>query len=371
MSEEDKPYVFDIVKHVQRELLDEESAHRECLPIDGYSLYNEFSKRLVFGKEAKNLGNIVTFQTMGCTGALKMGAELVKKYIGSTIHISDPSWPVHHMLFSYEGLVVKEYPYFNRKEKCLSFDTMVNHFDSLPPHDVIVMQPIAHNPTGTDPTPEQWRRLAEVIKTRRLIPFFDFSYQGFASGNLETDAYVIRLFNDHGIQMLVAQTYSKNLGLYNERVGALHIVCSGHGTADVVLSNIRLIARTSYSTPPMYGAIIVYKILSKPEYMKRWEDELAGIVSKIRDVRFTLKKYLTNLQTPGSWEFVTSQVGMFIYPCFTGNEFFLFLERVTRELIDRFHIYLLKDGRLSLSGINFKNLEYVANSINMVMNSSR
>ena len=194
------------------------------------------------------------------------------------------------------------------------------------------------------------------MKAKKLTPFFDTAYQGFASGCLIKDAFPIRHFNEQGFQMLVAQSYAKNMGLYGERVGALHVVCHSTKTSERVLSQLKLVIRPMYSSPPAHGALIVFKVLSNPENYKKWTEELAAVSKRIIEVRDLLRKKLEDLKTPGTWEHITNQIGMFSY---TGLS-----EKICESLINKYHVYMLKNGRISLTGITKKNVAYLAESIN-------
>jgi aspartate aminotransferase len=321
-TDEEKPYVFDVVKQVEKELLDsllQGKENKEYLPIEGHAGFNESSKKLIFGKDAKNLANIVTVQSISGTGSLRVGGEFIAKHVPATIHVPKPTWVTHHAIFTNAGLKIKEYPYYNPSNRGFDFDGMINYLKTLPALDYVLLHAAAHNPTGVDPSKEQWDRIAEVMKERQLIPYFDTAYQGFASGCLEKDAYAIRLFNKLGFQMIVSQSYAKNMGLYGERIGALHVVCACPKTAEIVLSQIKLVIRPMYSTPPMHGALIVHKVLSNPEYFKRWSDELEKVSHRIIEVRALLRKKLEDLKTPGTWEHITSQIGMFSYTGLSGT----------------------------------------------------
>jgi aspartate aminotransferase len=201
------------------------------------------------------------------------------------------------------------------------------------------------------------------MKKNELIPFFDTAYQGFASGCLERDAFAIRHFVEKGFQMFVSQSYAKNMGLYGERVGALHVVCLNAKTAGIVLSQLKMIIRPMYSSPPMHGALIVHKILSNPEYLQRWKDELRGISNRVITVRKLLRDAIEKLKTPGTWEHITNQIGMFSY---TGLS-----EKQCDMLIGQLHVYMLRNGRISLTGINTKNVNYLAESINKAISTAR
>jgi len=345
-TEEEKPYVFEIVKQVEKEIFEDlmnGKVNKEYIPIDGDSTFNTCSKKLIFGQNAKNLDNIVTVQAISGTGALRVAGEFLRKFIPTTIHVPKPTWVTHHQIFANSGLKVAEYPYYNPKDKNFDADGMFSHLQTLPENSIVLLHAAAHNPTGVDPSHEQWNQIMTIMKTRKLIPFFDSAYQGFATGCLERDAYAMRLFNENGFQMLVSQSYAKNLGLYGERIGALHIVCHNSKTAEKVLSQLKLVIRPMYSSPPQHGAIIVSRILSKPEYFKKWTEELAAVSKRIIEVRHILRSELERLGTPGKWNHITDQIGMF---SFTGLN-----EKICESLINKYHVYMLKNGRISL--VNF------------------
>ena len=241
-TDEEKPYVFDVVKDVEKELLDEllsGKINKEYTPIEGHAGFREESKKLIFGKDCKNMKNIVTVQSLSGTGALRVGGEFLRKFTPTVIHVPKPTWTTHFAIFQNAGLKTAEYPYYNPMQKNFDCAGMCNYLKTLSAGTIVLLHAAAHNPTGVDPTIENWKEIAEVMKSKKLFPFFDTAYQGFASGSLEIDAYPIRMFNELGFQMLVAQSYAKNMGLYGERAGALHVVCHTTKTADKVLSQLK------------------------------------------------------------------------------------------------------------------------------------
>jgi aspartate aminotransferase len=345
-TEEEMPYVFEVVKQAEKEIYDElmsGKVNKEYLPIEGHAGFNECSKKLIFGDNCNSLERIVTVQAISGTGALRVGGEFLRKFVPSTIHVPRPTWATHHSIFGNSGLKVAEYPYYNPKGRNFDSAGMLQYLHTLPAGSLVLLHAAAHNPTGVDPTQEQWRQIADIMKTKKLIPFFDTAYQGFASGCLQKDAFPIRLFNEHGFQMIVAQSYAKNMGLYGERIGALHVVCHNKKTAEKVLSQLKLVIRPMYSNPPAHGALIVHKVLSKKENYEKWAQELASVSKRIIDVRDLLRKKLEELKTPGTWEHITDQIGMFSY---TGLN-----EKICETLINKYHVYMLKNGRISLVNI--------------------
>ncbi len=223
----------------------------------------------------------------------------------------------------------------------------------------MLLHACAHNPTGIDPTKEQWAQIADVCDERGLYPFFDCAYQGFASGNLNNDAWAVRYFVNRGLELLVCQSFAKNFGLYGQRVGALHVVFADSATKKAAATQLELLQRAEISNPPAYGARIVSRILTNAELFSEWERDLLTMANRINDMRIALRKHLEQLGTPGTWDHITSQIGMF---SFTGLQSYQ-----VERLVEEFHVYLSKNGRISMAGLNESNVEYVAKSIDAVV----
>ena len=341
-TEEEKPLVFEAVRQAEKEVYDDlisGKEDKEYLPIEGHAGFNTLSKKLIFGS-AGNLDKIITVQALSGTGALRVGGEFLRKFLPGTIHMPKPTWTTHFAIFQNAGLTTAEYPYYNAKDKNFDAAGMLKYLNTLPIGSIVLLHAAAHNPTGVDPTQEQWRQIAEVMKTKKLIPYFDTAYQGFASGCLEKDSYAIRYFNQQGFQMVVAQSYAKNMGLYGERAGAFHVVTASDKSAEKVLSQLKMVIRPMYSSPPKHGALLVHKILNNESLYKKWTDELAKVSQRIIEMRGLLRSELERLKTPGNWEHITNQIGMFSY---TGIP-----EKVCENLIDNLHVYMLKNGRISM-----------------------
>ena len=223
----------------------------------------------------------------------------------------------------------------------------------------MLLHACAHNPTGIDPTKEQWAQIADVCDERGLYPFFDCAYQGFASGNLNNDAWAVRYFVNRGLELLVCQSFAKNFGLYGQRVGALHVVFADSASKKAAATQLELLQRAEISNPPAYGARIVSRILTNAELFSEWERDLLTMANRINDMRIALRKHLEQLGTPGTWDHITSQIGMF---SFTGLQSYQ-----VERLVEEFHVYLSKNGRISMAGLNESNVEYVAKSIDAVV----
>lgn len=262
-------------------------------------------------------------------------------------------------IFKDSRLKVGSYRYFDARTNGLDFSGMLEDLKSFPQNSIILLHACAHNPTGVDPSPQQWKEISALCKQRSLLPFFDMAYQGFASGNPERDAQAIRQFIQDGHSILLAQSYAKNFGLYGERVGALSVVCASSQEAQAVSSQLKIIIRPMYSNPPIHGARIVSTILQCPDLSATWAKEVDHMAQRIISMRARLRSLLeTRYQSSHSWSHITDQIGMF---CYTG----LKSDQVSKLTLDH-HIYLTKDGRISIAGITEANVDHLAASIHKV-----
>merc|ERR1719277_972027 len=253
------------------------------------------------------------------------------------IWISDPTWGNHPTIFKKAGLDVKTYPYYDPASKGFNFEGMMKALkEQASEGAMVLLHACAHNPTGVDPTEEQWKQIAKVMKERRLVPLMDSAYQGYASGSLDKDAFAVRLFVSMGFEMYMCQSFAKNLGLYGERIGMLHVVCNTASQAKAVLSNLKLVVRPMYSSPPRHGAELVTRILSNPQHFEAWKRELKAMADRILEMRGLLRRGLEEKGTPGKWAHITDQIGMF---SFTG-----LTVRQCESLMHQHHIYLLMTG---------------------------
>jgi aspartate/tyrosine/aromatic aminotransferase len=355
-TDDEKPYVFEVVQQAQKEIVDEKQ-DKEYIPIDGHPGYVKAVQNLLFGEGHPLLkeGKIVTVQTLSGTGALRVGFEFLKLFAPAEVYYSDPTWGNHISIIEKAGLTHKKYPYFDPKTKGLDFNGMVKTLEGAKPNSIVLLHVCAHNPTGVDPTPEQWRTLAKLFKANKLFPFFDSAYQGFATGDLTRDAISVHTFLEEGLQMLVSQSLAKNMGLYGERIGALHIVTTSKSVSERVLSQVNLVIRPMYSSPPSNGARIAFKVLSNPQYRARWEKELKDVSQRIINMRKLLFDELIRLQVPGTWNHIIDQIGMFSYTGLNAKQ--------CGVLINKFHIYLITNGRISMAGVTTKNVKHIALAI--------
>eukprot|EP00762_Andalucia_godoyi_P002034 ANDGO_02621.mRNA.1 Aspartate aminotransferase len=353
---EGKPWVLRAVLEAEKRIVADTAAgklDKEYIPIDGLPALRDACQRLIFGCNDKK---IVTCQSLSGTGALRIGFEFIKKWMpGSAVYLSNPTWGNHNQMLAHLGIEERAYRYYDAKNRAYDFSGMVADLESAPAGSVILLHACAHNPTGFDPSQEQWRRILEICKQRDLMPFFDCAYQGFASGDLDNDAWAVRLFYKEGMEMFVSQSFAKNFGLYGERIGAFSVVLKDIDTATKVTSQVKPIVRVNYSSPQLHGARIVALVLNDKELYNLWDQDVKVMANRIKALRTDLYDALKKRNVPGKWEQIKEQIGMFSY---TG----LSVKQCER-LMSKWHIYLTKNGRISMAGLGARNLEYVADAI--------
>ncbi|KAM4599774.1 aspartate aminotransferase, cytoplasmic isoform 2-T2 [Fundulus diaphanus] len=363
-TDEGKPWVLPVVKKVEKIIVHDDRLNHEYLPILGLAEFRSSSSKIVLGDDSPAIreNRVGGVQCLGGTGALKIGAEFLRRfYNGSNntktpVYVSSPTWENHNAVFSSAGFEdVRPYKYWDAERRGLDLSGFLGDLESCPEHSIFVLHACAHNPTGTDPTQEQWKQIAEVMMRRKLFAFFDSAYQGFASGNLEKDAWAVRYFVSKGVEMFCAQSFSKNFGLYNERVGNLTIVARDADNLKRVLSQMEKIVRTTWSNPPSQGARIVAVTLSSPELFSEWKDNVKTMADRVLLMRAQLKAKLQSLGTPGTWDHITDQIGMFSFTGLNPNQ----VEYMVKEK----HVYLMASGRINMCGLTSKNIDYVAESI--------
>ena len=330
-------------------------------PIEGLAAYNSGVQNLLFGKDSElaSSGQVVTVEALGGTGALKVGADYLKRLLpGASVYISDPSWENHRALFESAGFQVNTYAYYDAATRGVNFAGMKASLEAAPAGSIIVLHACCHNPTGADLSDAQWDEVVSACRSRGLVPFLDMAYQGFADG-IDADAVAVRAFSASGLQFFVSSSFSKSFSLYGERVGALSIVTASKEEAGRVLSQVKRVIRTNYSNPPIHGGAIVAAVLNSPELRKMWEDELAGMRERIRAMRTSLVEQLKAEGVAQDFSFVIAQRGMFSY---TG----LSVAQVEKLKVD-FGIYAVSTGRICLAALNTRNISYVAKAIAQVL----
>lgn len=327
------------------------------LPMEGLNSYRQAIQALLFGADhpAVQGGRVATVQTVGGSGALKVGADFLKRYFPeSQVWVSNPTWDNHRAIFEGAGFKVNTYPYFNQDTRGLDFDGMLATLQGLAANSIVLLHPCCHNPTGVDLSQAQWQQVIEVVKARNLIPFLDIAYQGFGEGLVE-DAYAIREAARAGVPCLVSNSFSKIFSLYGERVGGLSVVCDDADTAQSVLGQLKATVRRNYSSPPAFGAQLVAAVLGDALLNAQWAAEVEQMRLRILDMRQGLVDALAVLLPGQDFSFFLSQRGMFSY---TG----LSVAQV-RRLRDEFGVYLIDSGRVCMSGLRPDNLQQVAEAI--------
>ncbi len=330
-------------------------------PIEGLAAYNQAVQHLMFGKDSKLLaeGRAVTAEALGGTGALKVGADYLKRLLPEAkVYISDPSWENHRALFESAGFAVDTYAYYDAATRGVNFAGMKASLAALPEKSIVVLHACCHNPTGADLSAEQWQEVVAAVRERNLVAFIDMAYQGFADG-IQQDAVALDLFATSGLQFFVSSSFSKSFSLYGERVGALTVVTASKEESARVLSQVKRVIRTNYSNPPTHGGAVVAAVLANPELRQMWEDELAGMRSRIRAMRTSLADKLKAKGVAQDFSFIVKQRGMFSYTGLTAAQ----VERLKSE----FGIYAVSTGRICLAALNSKNIDYVAEAVAAVL----
>jgi aromatic-amino-acid transaminase len=311
------------------------------------------------GSELIAQGRVVTAQAVGGTGALKLGADFLKRFLpGSELYLSSPSWENHRAVFETAGFVVKDYPYYSAESHGLDFGAMKAAFASLPAKSIVSLHACCHNPTGVDLSATQWDEIVNLVRERDLVPFIDFAYQGFGEG-IEEDAVAVRAFTRAGLPCVISSSFSKSFSLYRERVGAITFVTADADEAKRVTSQLKRVIRTNYSSPSSHGGQIVGLVLGNPELRKRWESELTEMRLRIQKMRGLFVQRLKARGITRDFSFIEQQRGMFSY---SGLE----LEKV-RRLRAEFGLYIVDSGRICVAALNENNLDYVTEAIAAVL----
>ena len=334
---------------------------RPYLPMEGLAAYRTAIQNLLFGENSEPLTSkrVATVQTVGASGALRVGADFLKRYFpASDMYVSDPTWDNHRAIFEAAGFNVKTYPYYDAVTGGVKFDEVVAALKALPKNSVVLLHPCCHNPTGVDLSKEQWQALVPVIKEHELIAFLDIAYQGFGDSIID-DAYAIRLFAESGLTFFVSNSFSKNLSYYGERAGGLSAVCANAEEAERILGQLKLTIRKTYSSPAYHVATVTANVMNTAELRAMWEAEVSEMRVRIKAMRQKLYDVLTAKVPSKDFSYLIKQRGMFSY---TG----LSPEQVDR-LREEFAVYLVKSGRMCVAGLNSNNVDYVADAFAAVM----
>ncbi|KAL4739554.1 pyridoxal phosphate-dependent transferase [Aspergillus similis] len=364
-DENGNPWVLPSVRKAKESL--SETTH-EYLGIAGSPTFIDLAKELIFGPILPRLqGNTASIQTVSGTGANHLAAMFLARHLRPThVFLPAQTWINHRSIWEMAGVPVAEYTYYSSATKTVDFSGMLSTLDTAEVNDVVILQACAHNPTGVDLSQSQWMQLADLVRRKHLFVVFDSAYQGFATADIDGDAWAVRHFAENLLAseskthpgMCVAQSFPKNFGLYGERVGALHLVVPPHLSAQGARGALMAIARAEYSNPPRFGARIVELVLGDLDSRAQWERDLGTMSLRIRTMRRELRRRLEG-ETGQDWSHLETQIGMFSY---TGLD----KEQVAR-LRDEFHVYMLPSGRISVCGLNEGNVQYVAHAIGQVV----
>ncbi|MDG3088202.1 aspartate/tyrosine/aromatic aminotransferase [Vibrio hannami] len=352
--------VLATVKKAEAALLETEKT-KSYLTIEGTAEYGLAVQKLLFGEDAEIVASkrAKTAQAPGGTGALRVAGEFIKRQLGAPrLWMSNPTWANHNGVFTAAGLETLQYTYYNAETKEKDFDAMVADLQNAQPGDVILLHGCCHNPTGIDPTPEEWEILAKLCAEKSLLPLFDFAYQGFATG-VEEDAKGLRIFAEYNKEMLIASSFSKNFGLYNERVGAFTLVAEDQDTAITAFSQVKAIIRSIYSNPPAHGSAVVTHILNNPELRAEWEAEVAEMRVRIKEMRELFVSTLKAEGVEADFSFIERQNGMFSFSGLTKDQ--------VEKLKSEFGIYIVGSGRISVAGMTKANMGPLCKGIAAVL----
>jgi aspartate/tyrosine/aromatic aminotransferase len=348
------------VKAAEERLLRTENT-KNYLPIDGQPEFDRATVELLFGADHQALSEqrTVTAQAPGGTGALRVAADFVFSTLGKrTVWLIDPTSPNHPQVFQAAGLPTATYPYFDKQSNGVAFSALLEALQVAPAGDVVVLHGCCHNPTGVDLQPEQWQAIGEVLAARNLLPLVDFAYQGFANG-LEEDAAGLHVLAQQCDNMLVASSYSKNFGLYNERVGALTLVAADSSQAEAALSHIKRVARANYSNPPAHGGAIVATVLNDEALRSQWVEEVADMRERINTMRHLFVETLQEKGVERDFSFIARQRGMFSFSGLNADQ--------VKALRERYAIYIVGSGRISVAGMTEENMDYLCSAIAEVL----
>jgi len=357
-----KPFVLQCVREAERRIVDGKMNH-EYAAIGGVPEFTKVVKELALGKDSPIIkeNRAVTIQSLSGTGALRVAGDFIKRHLDvpdKSVWLPNPTWGNHNVIFTDSGCGLKTYKYYDPKTCGLDFEGMKKDIQNAPQKSVVLFHACAHNPTGVDPAMEHWTELSKVCKDRNHFVFFDLAYQGFASGDTEKDVAPVRLFIRDGHNVGIAQSFAKNFGLYGERIGALTFICQNSTEAEAVESQLKILVRPMYSNPPIQGARLISIILSDSKLTQQWKEEVKFMAERIITMRKRLVQHLKEFGSKRDWSHITNQIGMFCYSGLTPEQ----VDRLSSE----FHIYLTRNGRISIAGISSHNVQYLAQAIHEV-----
>ncbi|XP_063239873.1 aspartate aminotransferase, cytoplasmic-like [Bacillus rossius redtenbacheri] len=353
------PWVPPAVRLAEQQLQEDAPSDHQYMPFLGDKEFRLLASRVVLGQNSPALleGRVVCAQTLGGTGALSMGARFLHQVLNCrTIYFSSPTWQIHESVFTAAGFRdVRHYRYWSASGLSLDFRGMMEDLEAAPRDSAVLLQACAHNPTGMDLSRDQWRRVADLVQEKKLLPFMDCAYQGFASGDLDNDVWPVRYFVERGIEFLCAQSFSKNMGLYDERLGCLLVVASHAASCPHVVFHLEQIELAAYLTVPRHGSRTAARILRDAELCQQWKRDIAAMSGRVRRMREELRRGLEEVGAPGSWSHITDQIGMFSY---TGLS-----PEAVKHMVNDYHVYMLSSGRMNMCGVTSHNVSYIATAI--------
>lgn len=354
-----KPYVLPCVREAEERIF-QRNLDMEYSGIAGDAKFVEETLKFGYGEDcaAFKENRIHGVQALSGTGGLRVMGELLAKHGHKQIYVPNPTWGNHKAIFTNAGLEVKTYSYYKAETSDLDFENMVKDLKSIPSGTVVLLHACAHNPTGMDPTMEQWKQISEIAKERNLLPFFDCAYQGFASGDADVDAGALRMFVEDGHLMCMIQSFSKSFGLYGHRVGTLSVVGANEEEAKKVVSQLKLVIRPMYSNPPRHGSRIVSTILGDAKLKEDWKVQCFEMANRIDTMRTAMRESLEKAGSSHNWDHITKQIGMFAYSGLNKDQ--------VMQMREKHHIYCTADGRISMAGVTSGNVDYIANAIHDV-----
>jgi aspartate aminotransferase len=359
---DNKPYVLNCIRAAEKIIVERQMDH-EYAGIQGIDAFVNNSLKIAYGEDSSLLkdGLVAGSQTLSGTGSLRLGFEFLQQFYpnkSAEVYTPMPTWPVHNTIPGRVGLKQKGYRYFDQKSKGLDINGMLEDLDKAAPESIVLLHVCAHNPTGVDPTDAQWSQILDVVKRRSHFVMFDSAYQGFASGDLKRDGYAVDLFTKSYDRIMLCQSFAKNFGVYGERAGALSLVTGSKKENEVVMSRLKQVARPIWSNPPIYGARLINIVLEDKALTAEWHRELKVMSGRMSDMRHGLYSKLQSVGSKHSWKHIIDQIGMFAY---TGLS-----KDMVEELRNKHGIYMTADGRISICGLNTKNLDYIAESFHAV-----
>jgi aspartate aminotransferase len=364
-DDNNKPYILECVRKAVQ-VIQSKNLDYEYLPVEGLQGFINASSTLAYGDNSAAIKEkrVVGIQALSGTGSIRLGSAFIKRFLpGVVVYIPEVTWPNHRNILRDSGVEFKNYKYYNPQTKGLNIDGLLSDIKAAPNGSVFLLHASAHNPSGVDPKPEQWLKIREAILQKKHLAFFDMAYQGFTSGDPARDAFAVRSFVEGNVPVILGQSFAKNFGLYGLRTGLFSVILDNPKQFEAVQSQLKILARPIWSNPPLTGARIVDTVLHDKELNALWHKEVKMMADRIASMRIALVDSLKKLGSPHNWQHITDQIGMF---AFTGLN-----EEQVKTLTQKHHIYLTADGRISIAGLNTKNVEYVAQAFHDVTKSSK